>query len=173
MPSNPDPRNNNVARYITRMVAWRLTSPINTMKYPISTVVKTSKKASAHICITHQRQKSAMTKLVVGVAMNPDISRRRILAVVYTIQLGRAHGCDHFITGLMPLYNVTTHSTRAAASNTCQSLPSSTYSQPWWPSQYQLASNPCGPKNMPAMDPATVATNNQKTELTNSNCLFG
>jgi len=41
------------------------------MKAATMMVVKTSRKDSTHMWITHQRQKSAITKLVCGVATKP------------------------------------------------------------------------------------------------------
>ena len=115
---------------MTRVAAITLTNPISTMKYPTKTVVNTSKNASAHMCTTIQRQKSAITKFVLGVNIKPEQSKIKMLSVVYTNQFGKAHGYFNVITGFKPLNKITTHRPRIMYSNPCHIFPGSRYSHP-------------------------------------------
>src|SRR4029078_13568117 len=158
---------------MTRIVACLLTRPIITIKYPINTGVNTSKKASAHICTTIHRQKSAITKLVLGVAIKPEINNRIMLNVAYSNQFGNAHGCFNFITGFTPLYKVIAQIINTIPRIICHSFPISTYSHPWCPNQYQFfPMRPLGPSKIPAKDPATNTTVSQKIVLIKTTCFL-
>ena len=80
--------------------------------------------------MTHQRQKSAITKLVFGVAMKPDIKSTTMLMVAYTSQFGKAQGSFILSTGLRALNKIMAQNTKIVNNNICQTFPGSTYSQP-------------------------------------------
>src|SRR5690242_10796631 len=157
------------------MAAWRLTNPIITIKYPMSTVVNTSKKASAHMCITIHRQKSAITKFVLGVAIKPETNNIIMLNEAYTSQFGNSQGCFIFNTGFTPRYNAIAHNTNTTPNIICHTFPSSTYSQPWFPNQYQFlpVKRPMGPNNIPTNEPAVKITVSQKILLMSFTCPDG
>src|SRR5690606_1503435 len=109
----------------------RFTSPMRTIRYPTTMVVNTSKNASTHIWMTHHLQKSAMTKLVSGVAIKPEMSKMRIDTTAYNNQFGRAHGLRVFNTGFTPRYTITAHRANIPSSIYWYNRPSSTNSHPW------------------------------------------
>src|SRR5574338_21808 len=55
----------------------------------------------------------------------------------------------------------------------CHIFPSSTYSQPWLPNQYQFFPRiPLGPRKIPATEPATNNTVSQKILLMSLTCVL-
>src|SRR5690606_8880164 len=115
--------------------AW-LTSPISTMKYASTAVVKTSKNASTHMWMTAQRQKSATTKLVSGVATNPDTNSASTQPTQYSSHFGKVHASPDRLRCATARAITQDHSAKATTSSARQSVPCSTNAHPWLPSMY-------------------------------------
>src|SRR5687768_6806787 len=98
--------------------------------------------------------------------MNPEMSKIKIDDVVYTNQLGRAQGCFNDKAGFSALNNIIAQSIKIANKRICHNFPGSTYSQPWFPSQYQYFVRPIGPMYIPIIDPATKRATIQKSIFT-------
>src|SRR5574340_688278 len=153
--------------------AW-LTKPIMLMNQASSTVVNTSKKASAHMCTTAQRQKSAMTKLVVGFATKADRNSRTIEATAYSIHLGSTQASDSRQFGRTARATIAAHSTKTANISTCHALPSSTNSQPWLPQMFHDPPKcPRGPRKTPTSVPAASTTRLANSRLISATCPAG
>ena len=146
--------------------AW-LTSPIITMKYASTAVVNTSKNASTHMWMTAQRQKSAMTKLVSGVATKPETNSTSTQATQYSSHFGSIHASPERQIGATARAITTHHSANTRNSIACHKRPCSTNSQPWLPSRCHHAPNtPCGPSATPSRLPRVVTRNSANRAFT-------
>ena len=88
-------------------------------------------------------------------------------ATAYSSHFGMIHASPARHWGRTARTMMTVHSTNAANINPCQSLPSSTNSQPWLPSRRQAPpSLPSGPAQTPTSVPHTSATSTMNSTST-------
>src|SRR5215831_5940020 len=105
--------------------------------------------------MTHHLQKSAITKLVFGLAIKLDTSNPITLPVAYNNQLGNSHGLFLFNAGRTARKRIMNHKTKMPISSHCQARPISRYSHPWLPHMRQCwPMRPFGPIRIPINVPA-------------------
>src|SRR5690554_6229100 len=144
-------------------------SPMRVKRNAATTVANTSKNPSTQRCTTHQRQYSAMAKLVVLPHISPAPQKSAMAAQERKkrISIHRSQVLCLIMVTMRRIINHN-HRKRPTTRSICQKRPKSTYSYPWCPDQklFTKSKRCITPNQCPIIDPATTisrATNSTFT----------